>query len=380
MTKIEELKNKLETLKEKMQTALNSDEIKEAKDLKEEIINLKEKIELQEELDKEEKEALERKAKNNHPPKAKEEVKEFCNMARRGFPNNSMSEGVKEDGGYTVPEDIKTKIQEFRESKDSLEPFVHVVYVKTLSGQRTFKKRSQQTGFVKVAEGGKIQGKDAPEFMRQSYEVEKYAGYFPVTNELLEDTDENIVGVLTEWIGDESRVTRNRLIIATINEKEKVTFSTMDDIKKALNVTLDAVFRNTAIILTNQDGLQYFDTLKNKDGDYLLQPVVGKPTEYTLFGHRIKVLSNKVYSSDMSMAGKRKIPVVIGDLKEGIIFYDRKTLHIKSSDIAMGAFEEDLTYFRAIEREDVKIKDEEAFINGEIIIDDSDIAVTAKTK
>lgn len=35
----------------------------------------------------------------------------------------------------------------------------------------------------------------------------------------------------------------------------------------------------------------------------------------------------------------------------------------------MDAFEEDLTLFRAIEREDVKVRDEGAFVFGEITIE-----------
>ena len=39
----------------------------------------------------------------------------FANAARHGF-RNTMTEGVKTDGGYTVPEDIQTKIIKLREA------------------------------------------------------------------------------------------------------------------------------------------------------------------------------------------------------------------------------------------------------------------------
>ena len=44
---------------------------------------------------------------------------------------------------------------------------------------------------------------------------------FPVTNELLEDSDANIAGTLISWIGDESRVTRNKIILDVIKKKKK---------------------------------------------------------------------------------------------------------------------------------------------------------------
>ena len=67
-----------------------------------------------------------------------------------------------------------------------------------------------------------------------------------------------------------------------------------------------------------------------------------------------------------------KVPFIIGDLKEGIIFWDRQQMNIKMSDLAvigeLNAFEEDLTLFRAIEREDVTKRDEKAVVNGYITV------------
>ena len=39
----------------------------------------------------------------------------------------------------------------------------------------------------------------------------------------------------------------------------------------------------------------------------------------------------------------------------------------------LNAFEEDLTLFRAIEREDCKMKDPQAFVNGVITIEDESV-------
>ena len=60
--------------------------------------------------------------------------------------------------------------------------------------------------------------------------------------------------------------------------------------------------------------------------------------------------------------------MIIGDLHEGIYYFDRNQRTIKTSDTAaignINAFEEDLTIYRAIEREDVRVRDKEAFVNG----------------
>lgn len=296
-------------------------------------------------------------------------VAEFANAARRGFRNETMTEGTPADGGYTVPEDIQTRINEYRDAKASLISLVDVENVTTNKGQRTFKKRAQQTGFTKVAEGGKIGAGTTPQFERISYTIDKYAGYFPVTNELLADSDANIVSVLTQWIGDESRVTRNKLILAELEKGNKATIASLDDIKKALNVTLGQAFKPTSRIITNDDGLQWLDTLKDTDGKYLLQPNPADPMQMRLCAGATTIPVTVVPNADLQ-TNTQKIPVIIGDLKEAVKFFDRNLMSIISSNIAaigtLNAFESDLTLFRAIERETCVLKDKAAFVYGEI--------------
>lgn len=356
----------------------------EARKAKDELKEMQEKFDLLKDLDDGKMDDARKKAdaKGMKYADQKDAVKEFADAARRGFKvENSMNEGTPADGGYTVPEDIQTKINERRSAKASLIDLVDVESVTTNKGSRTFKKRSQQTGFQKVGEGGKIGAKATPQFERMDYAISKYAGYFPVTNELLEDSDAAITSVLTAWIGDESRVTRNNIIRTAINTKEKTALTSLDDIKKALNVTLGAAFKSTSRVVTNDDGLQYLDTLKDNDGKYLLQPNPANPMQLRLCAGAtivpVTVIPNDDLPSDVSTAKKRKIPMIIGDLKEGIKFFDRKSLTIMASNLAaageLNAFEEDLTLFRAIEREDCKVKDDMAFVNGELTIDDNSV-------
>lgn len=298
-------------------------------------------------------------------------VAEFASAARQRFRNAGMKEGTPADGGYTVPEDIQTRINEYREAQASLISLVDVENVTTNKGQRTFKKRAQQTGFVKVAEGGKIGAGVTPQFERLSYEIEKYAGYFPVTNELLSDSDANIVGTLTAWIGNESRITRNKLILTTLGTKEKTPIATLDDIKKALNVTLGQAFKPTSRIVTNDDGLQWLDTLKNEKGEYLLQPSPADPMQLRLCAGATTIPVTVVPNADLPTATD-KIPFIIGDLKEAVKFFDRNQMSIMASDIAsigtLNAYEMDMTLFRAIEREDCVLKDKGAFVYGEVTV------------
>lgn len=380
--KLLELLDSINSKKQEVKDLVTAGDLENAKKAKEELKNLQEQFDLLKDIEDDDIVNAAGKLKTGTavPIQDKNPEKEFADAARRGF-RNAMNEGTASEGGYTVPEDIQTRINTYREAKASLIDLVDVENVTTNKGSRTFKKRSQQTGFQKVGEGGKIPGKNTPQFERISYEIEKYAGYFPTTNELLEDSDANITGTLVSWIGDESRVTRNKIILGVINEKEKTELKGLDDIKKTLNVTLGQAFKPTSRIVTNDDGLQYLDTLKDNEGKYLLQPNPAQPMQMVLCAGATRisvfVIPNADLPSDTETAGTRKIPMIIGDLKEGIKFFDRKQLTIMTSNIAsagdLNAFEEDLTLFRAIEREDCKMKDPQAFVNGVITIEDESV-------
>lgn len=370
---LRELLDQINAKKTEVKNFVAENKIEEAKASKEELKSLQDKFDVLYDLYEEEKEnneeAIKNKAKENNKENS---IAEFANAARNGFRvNNKMTIGSKPDGGYTVPEDILTSINTYRESKKSLKDLVTVEKVTTSKGSRTFKKRAQQIGFTKVGEGGKIGKGATPQFERLDYEIEKYAGYFPVTNELLADSDANITNTIIQWIGDESRVTANKLILNVIKTKAETKLEGLNGIKKALNVTLGSAFKATSKIITNDDGLQYLDTLKDGNGRYILQADPITPMSMWLCAGATKVPVEVIPNSDMPSTGN-KAPFIIGDLKEGIVFWDRQLMSIKMSDIAsigdLNAFEEDLTLFRAIEREVVTKKDEQAFVNGYIDI------------
>lgn len=368
---LRELLDQINAKKAEVKNFVVENKIEEAKSSKEELKNLQDKFDVLYDLYEEQKENNEENMKNKAKKNTKENtIVEFANAARNGFiVNNKMTIGSKLDGGYTVPEDILTAINTYRESKKSLKDLVTVEKVTTNKGSRVFKKRAQQTGFTKVGEGNKITKTSTPQFERLEYEIEKYAGYFPVTNELLSDSDANITNTLIQWIGDESRVTANKLILDVIKTKSATDLKDLDGIKKALNVTLGSAFKNTSKIITNDDGLQYLDTLKDENGRYLLQADPIAPMAMWLCVGAVKVPVEVFPNSDMPSTSN-KVPFIIGDLKEGIIFWDRQLMNIKMSDIAsigsLNAFEEDLSLFRAIEREDVTKRDEQAFVLGYI--------------
>ena len=300
-------------------------------------------------------------------------VKAFAAAARAGFPTQKaagdlMQEGVSADGGYTVPDDIVTAIIERRGSKESLLDEVRVVNVTAKSGRRTFKKRSQHSGFATVAEAAKYGKVATPQFETLNYEIEKRGGYLPVTAELYEDSDANIAMLAQEWLGDEARVTANKEILAVINAKESADLKDLDGILKAW-VGLGSAFRSTSKLITNDDGLLWLGTLKDQNGRYLLTPNPAEPKQLQLCAGP-HVLPVKTYDNDTVPTSGTKIPMILGDLKEGVVYWDRRSFSVKLSDTAsvgdLNAFEQDLILWRGSLRDDCTKWDEDAFVNGYI--------------
>ena len=295
-------------------------------------------------------------------------IKAFADAARKGF--KSMNEGTPADGGYTVPADISTQINKLKENHFSLRGYIDHETVSTNAGSRTYQTRAQQTGFVQVGEGGKITQTSAPKFSRIDYSIKKYAGYLPVTNELLADSDAAIANVITEWLAGESVATENAQILAKINAVEATAFTGIKDIKKAVNVTLSA-FKGAIAIYTNDDGIQYLDTLEDSNKRPLLSPDPAKPMELRLsVGARsipVVQIPNEVLASDGA-----KVPFIVADLKEFMKEFDRQQLSIVNSTTAavadFNAFEEDMTLFRGIMRADFVVKDAKALVRGEITV------------
>ena len=81
-----------------------------------------------------------------------------------------------------------------------------------------------------------------------------------------------------------SRRRRNAMILKVADEMTKgkeVVISTIDSLKDVFNVGLDPAIAAGAMVVTNQNGYNYLDKLKDKDGKYILQPNPTQPTRGT---------------------------------------------------------------------------------------------------
>lgn len=297
--------------------------------------------------------------------------------------DKDLQESVDADGGYTVPEDIVTKVNHWPEVVHSFLDDISVENVSTNKGARTYQAKADTEAFVDLDENGAITKKiTAPKFERVTYAIQDRAGFMPVSNDLIHDSDANITAIVTQWLGRANIATANEKIKAIIaahkNPKGDGTYEAtagatavagIAGIKKVVNVILGQAYKSGAKIITNDDGLNYLDTLEDKNGRPLLNP---DPTDSARMALRcgtvvvpVKVVPNKALPSNGT-----KVPVIIGDLKAGIRKYNRQSMSLKASDVAVlgdfNAFAMNMTLIRAILRDDYKELDKDAYYYGEI--------------
>ena len=285
------------------------------------------------------------------------------NYIKSGIVNAAgpLKESEGENGGYLVPEDVKTAINEYRRSFVSLKDHVDVRSVVVPSGSEVYEKTSQLTGLTNITELGEIQEMNAEVFERITYKVKDFGGILPVSRFLLQDSPENLLAYLGKWFMKKQVVTENKEIIAVLKTLTKKAITKVDEIKEAFNVTLDPIFLDNTKVLTNQDGFNILDSLKDKNGNYLLQPVVTDPTKRTLFGKEVIVLPNTHLPNEAT----NKFPLYVGDLKEAVRVYELNELEIKSTDVGGKSFTRNSYDTRLITRFDVKAVDKEAVVKLE---------------
>jgi HK97 family phage major capsid protein len=301
--------------------------------------------------------------------KTEDAVAKFAKAIRQ-FIRKGLVEGVDEDGGYTVPEDVSTRVEHYKDVDYALESDIDVVNVTTNKGSRTFQKKGEVDTFVDLDENGNIANEiEAPKFERLPYAIQDRAGFMPVSNDLVNDSDANVMEIVAEWLGKADVATTNAKVLAKVAEKTQTDLKDINGIKTALNVTLGQAYKSGAKIYTNDDGLNYLDKLVDKTGRPLLNPDPTAPATMTLRCGTtvlpIKVLPNKVFKSNGT-----KVPFIVGNLFDYVRKYDRQSMSIKASDVAsignFNAFAQNMTLLRAIVRDDYRVKDADSIVNGYI--------------
>lgn len=263
----------------------------------------------------------------------------------------SLVENTGKSGGYLVPTDEVTRIEELKRSMGNLKQYCDVVPVTTLSG----------TYVVEVSNDGKLIAFDEDgeitegeiEFARKSWEVETKGLLIPVSDRLLGDEKANLMGYIGRYFAKAATRTDNADIVAVLKKSTVVNGTDYNVINKTLNVELDPAISDSAIIITNQTGYDYLDSLVDGNGRPLLKDSLTQPGAKVFAGKRVIVLTDKEYTSTVGT-----YEFWVGDMFTAVKYFDRKTLEVAISEHA--AFRSYTTLLRCIQRGVAAANDENA--------------------
>lgn len=262
------------------------------------------------------------------------------------------------NAGLTIPDDIQTTIHTLVRQYASLQNLVNVERVTTPTGSRVYEKFSEIKPLANLDdESAKIGDNDDPELTTIKYLIHRYAGITTVTNTLLKDTAENILSWLSTWIARKVVVTRNQEILKVLDTaSKKPTIAKFDDIKDLQLNTLDPAIIATSSFVTNQSGFAVLAKVKDAQGRYMIQRDVTNPEQYRIGGKPVMVVADR-WLPDVSSAH----PLYYGDFKQAVTLFDRENMSLLSTNIGGGAFENDETKIRVIDRFDVEQVDGDAY-------------------
>lgn len=269
---------------------------------------------------------------------------------------------LKTDSGFVIiPEEIVNEIYKIKADEYNLDQYVTVKSVKNGSGKYPVVRQGAVAALPTVAELAINPELAVTPFFELRYDIVTHRGYFLVSKEAIEDAGVDIMKELSEWIARLIAATRNAAILKALSVGtpgiegqtlviEKVNAVGVDGIKDAVNLKILPNSNNVALM--NQSAFNELDKLKDGNGRYLLQDDIKASSGKSLLGARIDVVSNETLPS---AAGKH--PIIIGNIKDAIVLFDRSRYEARWTDYMH--FGEGLMVAL---RQDVRILDEKAAV------------------
>lgn len=270
---------------------------------------------------------------------------------------------LKTDSGFVVvPEQIVTEIMKLKEKEYNLDQYVTVKSVANGSGKYPVVRQSDVAALPEVAELVDNPKLAVKPFYQLAYDIKTYRGYFLISREAIEDAQVDVLRELMTWMARTIAATRNAAIVKAIKEgtpgKVESTPTTlkfeaaavvgMDGIKDDINLNLQPNYENNVAIVSKTMFAE-LDKLKDKQGNYLLQPDIKEQSQKRLLGARVEVLPDEMIGAASANT------IIIGNLKDGIVLFDRSQYQAGWTNY--NQFGESLM---VAVRQDVRILDEKA--------------------
>ena len=253
------------------------------------------------------------------------------------------------DSSVTIPESIIYNPENEIKTVTDLSQFVQVFNATTASGSYPILKKAtaQMHTVEELAENPDLQ---KPEFLEVAWKIATYRGAIPISQESIDDSAIDLTGLVARNAKEQSLNTKNAAISAILKgftEKNIDGSNAIDDLKKIWNVNLDAAYNK--MIIASQSFYNWLDTLKDKNGRFLLQDSISSPA-----GKAVAGINGAVVEDDL-FGEKGEAHAFVGDPYRAVILANRKDLQVRWVDNDVYG-----QYLQAVLRLDVKKADENA--------------------
>ncbi|MDO7797014.1 phage major capsid protein [Lactiplantibacillus plantarum] len=231
--------------------------------------------------------------------------------------------GLTTEGAQAVvPQEVVTPVFEGANAKQNLAEMATVKKVSVGSGKYPISIPDPTKFLATKAELATIPDVDAS-VKDVSFEAKTYAGKIYLSNELVDDSAIDIKAEVQSQLQQLVLNTDNHNVISLLQTLTSENAANVDDLKKIKNTAIDPAVlgSNGSMVITNQDGYNYLDTLKDSQGRYLLSEDVTAQSGKALFGLPVVVVSNAVLP-DVS----GQFPVFIGNLPQTIAVFRRNNI------------------------------------------------------
>ena len=274
-------------------------------------------------------------------------------------------ESIPAKGGYLVPQEQMTTLQEFRKDFVALKDYVSVVSTNTTSGRwPTY--TQQDLEFKTFTEMTDITESDVT-FGEATYTIEDRGVILPISNQLITDADIDIFSLMGRELAKGAVKTENKAILQPLETlitgdtaasiAAATTITSYKSLNTALWKTLDGVYEPTAKIFTNQDGFIWLSNLDDAQNRPLFVPDVTNPNKYFYRGKEIVVIPNSTLPSK-EISNKNYAPFFVGDMRSYITLFERQGMELATSQELY--FRKYGTALRAVIRFGVVVTDKNA--------------------
>lgn len=252
----------------------------------------------------------------------KKAINEFIHSRGSKLSNDAATSVTSTEVEPIIPEEIIYNPEAEVNTVQDLSELVTKIPVTTAKGTYPILKRANDS-FNTVEELKENPELAAPEFEDVDWNVETRRGAIPVSEESIADSEVDLTGLIGHSIGEKQVNTVNKVIapiLKSFTAKTSTAEALVDTLKHILNVDLDPAY--TRNLVATQSKYQILDTLKDKEGQYILHRDITTGSGYSVLGIPVVVVNDSL----LGTAGEAH--AFVGDLARGVLFADRQEVSL----------------------------------------------------